>query len=85
MENIPMVGKLTLNQKDGDYGILEVSEEFKKSVFDAIYEDGMEYDLEHAAHISVFNEKEVEQIKEEYGEISEEGEYFEFFLKSVEK
>lgn len=85
-KKVPMVGKLTLKQKDGDYGILKVPEAFKKAVYDAIWEEGMQYDdlhEKHEAHISVFDDVEMKELRKK-GKIPEDGKDFKFDLKSVE-
>jgi len=79
--SVPMVGRLNLNQEGGSYGILEISEDFKRSVFEAIREPGMEYDGEYKAHISVFTEDEMGQLVHP---IEESGKAFRFSLRSIE-
>jgi hypothetical protein len=82
---VPMVGKLTLKQGDGNYGILKVPEAFKQAVYDAIKVEGMQYDdlhEKHEAHISVFDDKEMEEMRKK--DVPEDGQDFPFYLKSVE-
>jgi hypothetical protein len=70
--NVPMMGTLNCDQKDGDYAILEVPKDFTDAVYDAIKEDGMERP-EYGAHISVMTDEELKQV----GQVEEDGQKFE--------
>jgi hypothetical protein len=76
-----MVGRFKIQEGDGSYGVLEVPEDFKRSVFDAIKTREMQYDDGHGAHISVFTDEELEGMPKD---IPEKGKLFPFFLRSVE-
>jgi hypothetical protein len=78
---VPMVGRLNIQAGSGSYGVLDISEDFKRSVFEAIKTSGMQYDHEHGAHISVFTDEELDRMPEV---ISEVGKMYPFFLRSIE-
>ena len=67
--SVPMMGKLNCAQDGGSYAILEVPEEFVESVYQAIYEPGMEKPPNYAPHISVMSDDELEKV----GKIEEDG------------
>jgi len=79
-KKVPMVGTLDLSQNTGSYGILTLPEEFKKSVFDAIKTDEMQYD-DNPAHLSVFDTDEMDDLDLP---LKEDGKQFTFEIESVD-
>jgi hypothetical protein len=77
--SVPMKGKLRAQQKEGDYVVLEVPEDFAESVFEAVKQPGMEKPPRYRPHISVFTDEEVKKI----GELKEAGQEFEFTIVDI--
>lgn len=75
---VPMSGVLYLGDGDDPWILLRVSEDFKRSVFDAIADESMVYD-DGTAHISVFDGDEVQSV----GNVDELGHVFRYYLKDI--
>lgn len=78
-DKVSMSGVLILGELPDPWILLKVSEDFKRSVFNANRTEEMVYD-DGDAHISVFDEDEVTQIG---SDIKELGTPFSFTLKNI--
>ena len=78
-DKVSMAGVLILGELPDPWVLLKVSEDFKRSVFNANRTDEMTYD-DNDAHISVFDEDEVKQVG---AGIKELGMSFPFTLRNI--
>lgn len=77
---VPMMGTLRAPTKDNKYVILEVPEDFCNSIYEAIYEEGMQKPPDFKPHISVMTDDEFKKIKN----IEEDGKEFKFTIHDIE-